>query len=205
MQSGHAYWPGSREREREREREGEGSVDFIGRDKSAALRGGRKKHVLATHVQQLPSRPCTLTEQPHPPSSRSQSRLISLSEKSDAWAARHRRVRSLGYRDDKLDLLSVVGVEVSGRISVISPWPFGWFAGSRESHHIYSEEMFQRRDTLVNASPFHWNNYYVYMLSQSWTTISIPNRGEGNKFFFKLSFLFEKIKCENLYRDFFYN
>lgn len=29
---------------------------------------------------------------------------------------RHRRVRSLGYRDDKLDLSCVVGVEVLGRI-----------------------------------------------------------------------------------------
>lgn len=29
---------------------------------------------------------------------------------------RHRRVRSLGYRDDKLDLSCVVGVEALGRI-----------------------------------------------------------------------------------------
>ena len=114
MQSGHAYWPDSREKKRERERDQSTLSVEINR-RLCVEAAGRRKHMLATHVQQLCPVPVPLPNNytlPPP----SQSRLISLSERSDAWAVRHRRVRSLGYRDDKLDLLSVVGVEVSSRI-----------------------------------------------------------------------------------------
>lgn len=47
-----------------------------------------------------------------------ESRLISLSEIGRV-GVRHRRVRSLGYRDDKLDLSRTVGVEATGRIETI--------------------------------------------------------------------------------------
>lgn len=47
-----------------------------------------------------------------------ESRLISLSEIGRV-GVRHRRVRSLGYRDDKLDLSRTVGVEATGPIQTI--------------------------------------------------------------------------------------
>ena len=94
----------------------EGSVD-LSAEINAALRGGRcsKKHVLATqrfvlfvpslypYGQLFPSR---------------ESRLISLGEIGRV-GVRHRRVRSLGYRRDKLDLSRTVGVEATGRIQTI--------------------------------------------------------------------------------------